>query len=68
MSTTLRPAAVNERDACAYCGVSRETFRRARDRGEIVARYPTARPVYLVRELDEWIASWSETSPAKAVI
>ena len=52
MSTVV---AYNLQDAAAAAGVSVDTIRRAIRAGDLIANYPTSRPVILRDELDAWL-------------
>lgn len=45
------------RDAAENAGVSEKVIRRAIASGDLVANYPTSRPVILRAELEAWLAS-----------
>lgn len=51
--------------AAAYCGVSRDVIDEEIRKGNLIARYPTSRPVILREELDEWLASLPTEKPKK---
>jgi hypothetical protein len=44
-------------EAAAVCGVGLTVIKEAADRGELVKRYPTSRPVILADELEAWLRS-----------
>ena len=45
------------KDAATAAGVSQDVIRRAIRSGDLVANYPTSRPVILRTELEAWIAA-----------
>ena len=49
------PIALTIKDAAAAVGVSADVIRAAIKRGDLIANYPTSRPVIRVAELDEWL-------------
>lgn len=57
MSLDIQPLAVTVQQAASMTGMSTDVIRRAVNTGNLVAHYPTARPVILVDELRAWIAS-----------
>jgi hypothetical protein len=44
-------------EAAAVCGVGITVIKEAADRGELIKRYPTSRPVILADELEAWLRS-----------
>lgn len=44
-------------EAAAVCGVGLTVIKEACDRGDLIKRYPTSRPVILADELDSWLKS-----------
>lgn len=54
MSTAI---AVSLDEAASMAGVSLSVIKRAVRAGDLVARYPSARPVILVDELIKWLSS-----------
>ncbi|NTW38580.1 MAG: helix-turn-helix domain-containing protein [Cellulomonadaceae bacterium] len=48
-------AAYTVAEAAVTCGVSRRTIGYALERGALVARYPSSRPVILHRDLFRWL-------------
>lgn len=54
MSTVV---AYNLQDAAANAGVSVDTIRRAMRSGDLIAHYPTSRPVIMRAELEDWLRS-----------
>lgn len=57
MSIDIQPVAVTVQQAAQMTGMSTDVIRRAVNTGNLVAHYPTARPVILVDELRNWISS-----------
>jgi hypothetical protein len=49
--------AVTIDEAAALVGVSRDVIKRALRSGELIARYPTSRPVIFIDELRSWLQS-----------
>ena len=49
------PLAYTIQEAAASCGVSEKTIRRAMANGDLIAKYPTSRPVIPADELRDWI-------------
>lgn len=64
MSTDLAPIAVTVQQAAAMTGMSVDVIRRAINAKNLVAHYPTSRPVVLVDELRAWIKSTPTDSVA----
>lgn len=54
------PIAYNVVDAARACGVSDVVLRRAIRSGELIARYPTSRPVILRTDLEAWLNATPE--------
>jgi hypothetical protein len=44
-------------EAAEACGVSKDVIRGAVRRGDLVAHYPTARPVILADDLRDWMTA-----------
>lgn len=44
-------------EAAAVAGVSLFTVKEACDRGDLVKRYPSSRPVILAEDLESWLRS-----------
>jgi hypothetical protein len=63
MSTDLAPIAVTVQQAAAMTGMSVDVIRRAINSKNLVAHYPTSRPVVLVDELRAWV----KASPTESV-
>ena len=62
MSAKKRQAPIERKaytlaEAAAVCGVGLTVIKEAADRGELVKRYPTSRPVILADELEAWLRS-----------
>lgn len=55
--------ALNLPSAAEAAGVSIEIIRRAIDQGDLVPRYPSSRPVLLVKDLEAWLESRPTTRP-----
>ena len=51
-------------EAAAAIGVSVQTIRRAIDKGDIVTRYPTRKPVIPVTELQSWLDRLPTEAPS----
>lgn len=49
--------AVTIDEAATACGVSRDVIKRALRAGELIARYPSSRPVIPMDELRSWLDS-----------
>lgn len=49
--------ALNAQEAAEACGVSIDIIRAAYRSGRLPVHYVTTRPLILVRDLEEWIAS-----------
>lgn len=47
--------AFNVQQAAELCGVSADVIRRAIARGDLIAIYPTSRPIIKATELDTWL-------------
>ncbi|MEA5453253.1 helix-turn-helix domain-containing protein [Sinomonas sp. JGH33] len=47
--------AFNVQQAAELCGVSPDVIRRAIARGDLIARYPSSRPIVEASELDTWL-------------
>lgn len=47
--------AFNVQQAAEICGVSDQVIRRAIYRGDLIAIYPSSRPVIRAKELDTWL-------------
>lgn len=47
--------ALNIKNAAEYADVSRDVISAAIKRGDLIAHYPTSRPVIKVSELEKWI-------------
>ena len=54
---TITAVAYNVKDAASVAGVSQDVIRAAIKRGDLIAHYPTSRPVILRAELEEWLKS-----------
>lgn len=57
-----RPAPVERKaytlpEAAIVCGVGLTVIKEAADRGDLIKRYPSSRPVILADELDAWLKS-----------
>lgn len=59
------PLAYRVNDAAKACGVGRDELYAAAKRGDLVFRYPTARPVIEAHELRRWLKSRPTESPRK---
>lgn len=60
MDIAVRPApaiSMNIRQAAEATGVSVEIIRRAIEKGDLVPRYPSARPVLMTEEVRDWVDS-----------
>ena len=53
------------RDASVHVGVSEKVIRAAIKSGDLIAHYPTARPVIRREELEEWL-NRSPTEPPRS--
>lgn len=60
------PVAYTVQDAAASAGVSTDTIRRAIKSGDLIANYPTSRPVILRDELDAWLRASPTEAPKTA--
>ena len=49
--------------AAEACGVSVEIIRRAVDKGDLIPRYPSSRPVVLVKDVEAWLESRPTSRP-----
>lgn len=47
--------AFNVQEAAALCGISADVVRAAIRRGDLIAKYPSSRPIILAAELDTWL-------------
>lgn len=57
MSVAKPKLAYSIKEAAEACGVSVDTIRRAITANDLIARYPTSRPVVDADELRAWLAS-----------
>ncbi|MCA0332280.1 MAG: helix-turn-helix domain-containing protein [Actinobacteria bacterium] len=48
---------LNTKQAAEATGVSQKTIENAIRRGELIAHYPTSRPLVLLEDLDAWVRS-----------
>lgn len=55
--SNLSPYALNIKNAAEYANVSRDVISAAIKTGDLIAHYPTSRPVIKVTELQNWIDS-----------
>lgn len=59
--TLRQQGALTLREAADFCGIALSTLRRAIDRRELDAHYPTSKPVVLRKDLDEWLKNGALT-------
>lgn len=57
---------LNIKNAAEYADVSRDVISEAIKRGDLIANYPTSRPVIKVSELEAWIDNTPTESPRGA--
>jgi len=58
--------AYNLKEAAVAAGVSESTLRRAISNNDLIAHYPTSKPVIKVDELNAWIDNTPTESPRSA--
>jgi len=53
----MQPIALTVAQAAQASGMSQDVIRRALNTGELIAHYPTARPIIMIEELRAWITA-----------